>query len=136
MTDAEFMIDTVVKNIAITKDIFKEIIIDQKYPLEERWKFWSSAPTFLKEEECYITSFDIEDKNGGIEWFEAPYYKEKNETIELSDFIENIEWDIKYSQEKPGNHKAGTVDLWPQNSIDEFKEEVLRKNLHSFVLDW
>lgn len=139
MTSAEFMIDAVVKNIAITKDVFKEVITDQTYPLNERWSFWCKAPMFLKEEEWFIQHFDIEEENEicWIEWFDAPYYKEKHQTINLASFIHDIEWDIKYANEHPEYKEGQKESPWSDRVLlDRFKEEILSKNIGSFVLDW
>lgn len=109
------------------KDLKKQYlkyIQDQKLPLNDRWDVFVSAPIDLKEEEPWIQKFDIEDKTGEFPWFD--WGRNRNETVNVSDFINNIGISDLY-----GLDRQFTVEL-----LNEFKEEVLQKNIGSFDLDW
>ena len=115
------------------KDLKKQYlkyIQDRKLPLNDRWDVFVAAPIDIKEEEPWIQEFDIEKKVGKFPWFD--WGRERNETVDVSDFINNIDFEDNIGiSDLYGLDRQFTIE-----SLNEFKEEVLQKNIGSFNLDW
>lgn len=109
---------------------YVEYIKDKTIPLEERWEVFVEAPNEWKNNETWAVDFESEKllKTGNICWH-SDFYIERHEIIYVVDFVldrlpEYLETDNYY-----GKDEIKTI-------ADAFKEEVIQKNLGSFVLDW
>ncbi len=99
---------------------FEAYITDRSVPLETRWTFWTNAPKELKKAEPWIQHFYSNGRK--LNWFDdgvLGYCYSKLQTVYMQEVVEMA---IEDEDEE--------VDL------DDFKEQVLAKNLYSFVLDW
>jgi len=112
------------------KLLFEKEIVDQTKPLEERWDYWCKAPDALKNEEPYIKRFDSEKllPDGRIDWYDD-FGIERRRVVDLCVFLDEHVLDVWNGEE----HWA---DGWNEQIRDAFREEVLAKNLGSFVMDW
>lgn len=104
---------------------YKAFITDKKIPLADRWEVFRVAPSDWQESNTYIQHFAIEKKVGEIEWYDKFYY-ERHETVHMYDFVDRIIENIEDEDE----------DTWTVELVDEFKEEILSRNLASFDFDW
>jgi hypothetical protein len=109
------------------KQRFVEYIKDVSIPLESRWEAFLEAPMDWKEQQSYVVNFQIERKlkSREISWYDD-FYIEKNETVVMENIIERIEEDLDSFSENG----------WNLELIQEFKEEILQKNIGSFDWDW
>jgi hypothetical protein len=116
-----------------------EICTDLTIPIEKRWDLWKRLA--VKEDEPYL----IDEKDSPLcrSWVDGRVdYNERYRTFTYEDIIE-------YARELCGEYRD---DDWNRNAIQEiadkagitpndvtvdaFKEELMRNNLGSFVLDW
>lgn len=111
------------RQIKETKAEFSEYIKDKNIPLKERWKLFKKAPDYLKKHESWIMNFDAESllEDGEIVWYDDCYV-ERYSTVDTTSMIE---W---FSE---SDRKKFTKDF-----IEALREEILQKNLGSFVNDW
>lgn len=105
---------------------YLQYIANKEIPLEDRWNVFAEAPYEWKHHCSYIEHFDVEEKlqNGSICWYDD-FFIDRYQTVNLADFVEDLRGDNYDSEER-----------WPEELISEFMEEVLDKNLGSFVNDW
>lgn len=113
------------------KKQYLKYIQNKDLPIDDRWEIFKAAPLEFKENEPWIQSFDIEDKIGAFPWFEL-WGSNRNETINLIEFIDGIEFD----DETGLSDLFGIDEQFSVELLNEFKEEILQKNLVSFDLDW
>jgi len=97
------------------KKEFYYYITDTNIPLDERWKAFCEAPISIKNTKGWIEDFN----SINIDWFHD-YHYDRYTTIVLSNVIDSM-----LEAEEPN------LEL-----IKVFQEEILTKNLHSFVMDW
>ena len=118
--------DAIQKTLPQIKALFEKEIVDQATSLEERWKYWRSAPDILKNHHQWIVHFDCEKllPQKEIFWYDD-FYVEKCETVRMDNIVTDY---IEYK----GEYKKG----WNEEILKAFKEEILAKNLGSFRLDW
>lgn len=110
--------------VSYNKPLLEKWIIDKSIPLEERWNLWKDSPEELKNECQWVEDFTISGR--GISWYDD-FYKERCETVYLSDLIHNMQRDF---------NEPVCLKKYTQADIDDFKEQILAKNLLSFVYDW
>ncbi len=115
------------------KNEFAEFIKDKSIPLDERWEFFKEAPEYLKNKSSYIEHFDAETllEEGEIVWYDE-FYIERYQECELVNVISSIEDRINSKDDYP--HSRGAD--YSVEFLEAFKEEILQKNMHSFVHDW
>ncbi len=109
------------------KQRFVEYIKDVSIPLESRWEAFLEAPMDWKYQQSYVIHFQVERKLKGreISWYDD-FYIEKKETVVMENIIERLEEDLDSFSENG----------WTLELIQEFKEEILQKNIGSFDWDW
>jgi hypothetical protein len=110
------------------KSLLETLLKNKEIPLEQRWELFLRAPDAFKNTHPWIIHPE-EDIPGltEITWFDD--YYDKHETVVLSDWVERIEMDH--------GHKPN--DAYMQSKykhLDDIKEWILERNLHSFILDW
>lgn len=108
---------------------YKAYIADKTIPLEDRMAVFRAAPYEWKDHQSWIVHFDSEKllEGGEIFWYDD-FYVERHETVDVYDFIvaRLDDWLTENDYEPEDIAKIMTA----------FKEEMLEKNLGSFVFDW
>lgn len=104
------------------QDLWEEFLKNKEYSLDEKWNIFVKYGEIFGRKDGWCQRFDIE-KKVEINWFED-YNTHRRETVILSNFIEWIEENL---EEWP---------KWNRDLINEFKEEILQKNLWSYRFDW
>lgn len=120
LSEVESRISLVLVEIRELKKQFETVIRDKSIPLEERWALFVWAPITFKNTSSWVEDFDSEKLLGSkIFWYDDLYY-ERYETVNTTDMIERFKEKEEFTPE----------------IIDAFKEEILQKNLGSWVNDW
>lgn len=88
------------------------MIVDKSIPLENRWRAFTTASSFLKKHETSCVRFQALDFN--------KFEPERRETLRTSHIIEWCE----------------NADWCTPKMVIEFKEEILSMNLGSWINDW
>ena len=101
---------------------YKEYISDKTHTLDDRWEVFCIAPYFWQIHTPYIEQFDVFGKLEKFSW-SHDYNYEINETVDLFAFVHFVQENLNTRFNKFG---------WTQEIIDEFKEEILQRNLASF----
>lgn len=101
----------------IHKRDFAEFINDTSVSLEVRWKLFTESPSWLKEAEGWVSNFYWERLYGELNWYDDFGYA-RYTTVDMHQVVETMEESDKYS------------DV----SIKSMKEEILSKNLGSFII--
>lgn len=121
------------------KKKFEAIIVDKEIPLNQRWQFFIDAPSALKNQEAWIQHFKVLDRlEKNISWYDE-FNTDKYQTVYMADIIHSTEDNIAYYVEHPKVKPYGKLAkhfLDDPSIIDEWKEEILSRNLDSFVYDW
>lgn len=129
--------------LASMKQEFEAIIVDQSIPLDERWKFWCDAPVNLKNTSRWVEHFECFKLYGErlygrsdyrFNWY-SDWNIEKYETVYMQNVLENLE-EQRACDERIADEEFEEYEWTDDNVINMFCEEVLQKNLHSFVFDW
>lgn len=117
--------------IELLKPAFAAFIKDKNYPLEERWNTFISANDALSNKETSIQELDTIDtsdyhENGARGEITAKYLVEM--------FIENAQ----FEWEEKGEWRERTEEEWAiaEKNAEPLKEELLEKNLKSWLIDW
>lgn len=99
--------------------------------LNLRWKIFKEMPPDFLKQENYMVHFNVENKlpGGEIGWYDDMYI-ERYQTVSMVGLIESLEDKLT----EPDLYRPEQV--WPIDLINEFKEEILQKELSSFVMDW
>ena len=119
--------------IATLKEDFARVIADTELPLEERWDLFVKAPDFLKEYKGWVEDFKAFPCE--ITWYDD-FNKERHETVDTVSIVESIVEDVKYSGGDFEKSKLCTRLGITPDVLVALKEEILSKNLGSFVYDW
>lgn len=114
LAHVKIVIDNVNSMIISAKKEFAEVISDKSYPLEDRWDLFTETPEPFKEHEPFIVHFDFEKSLG----------------VEIHDFCFAERYMVQHTEDI-----VECVDF-PEESINIMKEEILQKNIGSFVFDW
>lgn len=97
-------------------------IADKSIPLDERFAVWEEAPVTMKEHKTFTESFaGLPDD---YVMYDGYVHADRHQTVTISDILEAAE----------GSYGEAS-QLSPENLI-LFKEDVLAKNINSFVYDW
>lgn len=111
--------------IALHDELKKQLLTfiqDKTIPLDERFAVWQAAPVTMKEHKTFTESFaGLPDD---YVMYDGHVHADRHKTIKISDILEAAEG--SYGEES---------QLSPENLI-LFKEDVLTKNINSFVYDW
>ena len=105
------------------KPAFIEYIKDRTVDLNTRWDFWLAAPVEMKQTGGWVEHLNFDGDE--ISWFDGPLYKERGSIVSMPDLIEILEDYAGYEPEK-----------YPQEAIEQLKEDILEQNLHDFTNDW
>jgi len=100
------------------KKALETYITDSGIDLDTRWLLFCDAPNSVKNAGTWIVVFYWEQKHGKINWYDDFGY-DTYATINMQRVINSME-DQEYSLEK----------------INDMKEEILSRNLDSFVNAW
>lgn len=119
--------DVVRSALTEAKENISELLTNKNVPLETRWDFFVKYGDMIGNTDGGICHFDVEKKlsDGEISWYDD-FYKERYATIIMHEVIQRISDDIDDFSKKG----------WTQELLREFQEEILAKNLYSFILDW
>ena len=110
----------------LLKEVFSDYIKDKSVPLEDRWEVFCAAPDdFSIHEGCQYHFDREEDDFGEISWYDDFYY-DRHQTVHMESLIDKI-------QDKVNDRFS---PKWNLEVLQNFKEEILSKNLKSFVNDW
>jgi hypothetical protein len=120
--------------VRVAKDNFKTVIKDKSIPLKERWELFVKAPTELREKDNWIQSFKALDEALGsqVSWYDD-FNRERHETVYLLDIVSDLEYLIKDCELCS---KRFEVFVNKPELLDQYKEEILEKNIESFEYDW
>lgn len=120
------------KELKMIKTDLLSFITDKKTPLDERWDFFVSISKQFKEHSDYLVNFSIIEKYvRNFNWNDSFDRWNKGETIQTEDVIIAIK-EMQYPECEDKLAKAfNTIER-----INELKEEILIRNLYSFVFDW
>ncbi len=118
-----------------TKDAVELIIFDKKLPLDQRWEFWLKVPEDAKNNKGWIEHFRWEQQLPGrrVSWYDE-FYIDRHQTVIMEEIVDRVEENIAYAAQNPDD--VSIRETWTQEMLDDFKEEILEKNLYSFVMDW
>ena len=111
------------------RDRYVAYIKDTGIPLDERWETFKEAPDDWKEHRLWVQTFDIEKTVGEISWYDDMYI-EKYQTVDMVSLVEDT---IADEIDDEDDEYDGP---WNAETVAAFKEEILAKNLGSFVFDW
>lgn len=128
---------TMIENTKHVKPEFEAVIRDKDIDLYNRWALWCKAPSVLKNSDIFIVHFEFEKTLKNFNWFED-FYIERRQTVYLKDIVDNIKQDlvsaagsINYSSDYGSVEKG-----WTQELLEGFMEDILSKNLDTFIYDW
>lgn len=146
------------KTLMDNKSLFEQYIVDPSIPLEQRWRFWTLAPSAIKGNNGWISAGRLEafrilecEPRDAIGYDGTYMNAERYETITMEGLLDRIkegffDWDENRDFDKiPEGFNWDDFDFeansWPEfpvlsEFIVAFKEEVLRKNIQSFKYDW
>lgn len=119
------------------KESYLAIITDKSISLEDRWEIFVTAPNEFKHHDPYIQHFDTIKKN-------FPYFTlydemniEKEEKVVMTEFIDSFNERMQDQELYPDEQDEIGSKLFKEPEIlDQLKEEILAKNLGSFLNDW
>jgi len=104
--------------ISVGKAQLATYITDKNISLDDRWNMFCKSPMQMRNQEPYIITFKWENKYKEIQWYEW-FSTDRYATIDMETIIEHM-FDYEHSDEQ----------------IEDMKEEILEKNLGSFIYDW
>lgn len=124
------IVDMLNEQVALTKEAIQEYLTNKAIPLEDRWELFKKAKLFQNHDSWSVTFKSLEPI-GGNDIFgpDGPIYADRHQEIYTIDMVSNFEHDMAKPYQE-FHHKL-TREL-----IDNFKEEILAKNLGSFTFDW
>lgn len=120
------------KNNTDLRDRYVAYISDTSVPLENRWELFCEAPHDFKNHNYWIVNFSAQATipECNINWDD--FYFERHETIEMDNFVDEELLDCLECLIEDGElTEDGMASI-----VTAFKEEILQKNLGSFVFDW
>lgn len=141
--DLKEMIEALERMRKGTRVYFEEFIQDATIPLDKRWELFLEAPDELSNQSPWVWRFENLDQfytpNPALEkWeqdmkkidfidelMEAIYYREDTNRESIVNVAEQLDLHIEESE----------IPL-PHEITDVMREELLQKNLKSFVFDW
>lgn len=107
---------------------FESFITNKNVPLDQRWNLWVKAPSELKNKSSSIEYFKEIDSDQ-IMYEGELVHTDRYQTIEMVLAAENYEWKLKYP-------RPTDVHEYTQEGLNRFKEEILNRNIESFIYDW
>ena len=113
------------------KQEFESFIADKSRPLSERWDVFVSATTDLSNNKCYIQHLDSIDT---VQFHDNGARGQVTAESLIEMFIE----DYEFEREADGDWSPRTEDEEKivNKAADLVKEELLAKNLKSWLIDW
>jgi len=109
------MYTSMLKHVDDVRQNLERVLQDKSLTLEYRWQVFCEAPSMVKNHEPYIHTFNWESMHRDKEIL--GWDRSKFETIKTESIVYSM-----MDNELP--------------DIDDVKEEILAKNLGSFVYDW
>lgn len=118
------------------KDAFEYFINDKTMPIAVRWEVFKETPDYLKNKESWIYHFECLTRNQDDEWLDNCW--NRGQTVNFVDVIDGMDADIAFLKQEAELQGTDLVfDSWYDPVIvNIMKEEIMRKNLGSFVYDW
>lgn len=110
---------------------FVKLIADTSIPLEERWALFCDAPDDFSKTNGWIEYFDALKSHEWCTDYEV-YHWERREHQHIVSFVERVYDVLDYK----GRDKHSLDDPQINALIIELQEEILRKNIKSFIWDW
>lgn len=123
--NTEMNFDKLNTEINFNKVILESNNDDKTIPLSKRWATFIDAPACIKNTEDYIVHFDWEKKYHNLEWYDS-FNQDRYSTVNMEDLIVSME----------ESESCDDSSVYDKQSIIDIKEEILAKNLYSFVFDW
>ena len=120
------------KELKMIKTDLLSFITDKKVPLEERWNFFVSVSKQFKEHSDYLVNFStIKKYVRNFNWNDSFEQWNRGHIVQTEDIIIAIE-EMQYPECEDKLSKAfNTIER-----INELQEEILVRNIGSFVFDW
>lgn len=113
------------------KSEYLQYITDKKIPVLERWEFFISAPSEMKEQNRWLIRPSTKFMKYVVEnWFNAPECYGRGKPIYIADLFGDIVWKGKIYMENV------YVDYMTQEDVEKGLEELLSLNLEYFTFDW
>lgn len=111
------------------KDRAISYITDGSIPLMDRWETFKEMPNDWHIHENWLQHFDSEKLlvNSEISWYDDVYV-ERYETVDMIELVDDRLCDRL--SEDPNVYEN------PETILNAFREEIMAKNLGSFVFDW
>lgn len=119
------------KSKSALREKYQKYIVDKNIPLNDRWAVFKEAPIeWKKTDSCYVT-FKVASKlpSREIVWYND-FHKDRYQTVDMVDLVDTIKDNIKWSKDKK------EWEGWNLELVEELMEEILSKNLDSFIYDW
>lgn len=135
------------------KEQFETVIKDTSIPLAQRWELFAMTPSEmnLKNSQSSIQHFQVLDEFNkkyykgkyarDFNWFDE-YGSDRHQEIYLVEFIDDFVMDYFYDLDSSEEERVYDGDCMMSEfvkdvkRIDALKEEILQRNLGSFILDW
>lgn len=111
-------LSAVKQKLTVLKPQFEQLISDQTIALDDRWNLFVQAPVYIKNQNPWIVDIKIAGKE--ILWYDD-FYVDRYVVVNMENTIESM---TLYPEK------------WTNEHINEMKEFILSKNLHSFTNDW
>jgi len=104
--------------VSVGKSEFAKFIVNKDITLADRWDLFCNTTPWFKEHEPYVVKLNWEKVHGKIDWYDE-HNTNRYALVKMEELVESM-YECDYSDEK----------------ITDMQEEILAKNLHSFVYDW
>lgn len=109
---------------------FETYITNKEISLEERFDFWLDAPDILKKQGGWIETYLF---NGRELCLMDDLYQERHQTVDVHEDIVT-----EFQGRVDSEHKFDWFHGVPvtQEMVNQLMEDVLEKNVASFIYDW
>lgn len=118
-------------------DAYHMILKDKGISTTERWDFYKNAPSVYKETTCWIETYEkLELNPNRFSWYDD-FNVDRYQTVNMVNIVEKIESRLKdYKEDSRKIQETFMPFVNDPNALNELKEEIMEKNIESFVNDW
>lgn len=102
---------------------FEQVISNPDLTLEVRWRLFAGASDYLKNHKKYVETLDALSQHVWSDVFGVDKY----ETIDLAEDI------VQWIEDDPDYYARAFL---PGKTLDDLKEEILRRNLGKMTYEW
>lgn len=112
---------------------FQRLITDKTIPLVERWDFWISAPSSLKEDHDWLPQYGTLQNRYAKFYCDAPEVYGRGRQVEWSEILDFV-FAEDGTVDACSNYKG--VVVFTQEEMTELLESILSDNVATFKFDW